>query len=134
MIAPIIASLLKRKFIRVVPIYYWSNLEGNSFSSTIHNGKKLQLLSVFPRRPKLKNGNSKLVLCKINDSIIEYSEAANSFGIPTICCFPVITSLYDLADDSPLITMNVTNYEPMDSYFNIDKESLEINFESNQEN
>src|SRR3989304_7928625 len=96
MIAPQIGAVLKHKFSKVIPIYYWSTREGSSISSKIHKDQKLQIMAVFPRRPKLEKNNSELIYGKINDSIIEFSGVAKSFGIPPIFCFPVITSLFDI--------------------------------------
>ena len=91
-------------------------------------------MAVFPRRPKLEKNNSELIYGKINDSIIEFSGVAKSFGIPTIFCFPVITSLFDIESESSFITMSVLNYNPMDIHFSVNKETKKINFVDNQEN
>lgn len=134
MIAPQIGAVLKCKFSKVIPIYYWSTREGSSISSKIHANQKLRIMSVFPRRPKLEKNNTELIYGKINDSIIEFSGVAKSFGIPTIFCFPVITSLFDIDSESILISMSVLNYDPLDIYFCVNKETKKVNFYDSQEN
>lgn len=134
MIAPQISAVLKHKFSKVIPIYYWSTREGSSISSKIHTEQKLQIMAVFPRRPKLEKNNTELIYGKINDSIIEFSGVAKSFGIPTIFCFPVITSFFDIDGDSILISMSVLTYDPLDIHFCVNKGTKKINFYDNQEN
>ena len=129
-----ISVILSREHKRVVPIYFWSSREGGVISREIHSQRKLRLLAVFPRRPKIDITQSDIVYGKINDTLIRFSDVAQSFGIPTIFCFPIISSLVDISSDFECLWLTVRSKEYSDRQFNVHKKSLKISFNAKQEN
>lgn len=126
-----LCELLKQRFSKTIPIYFWATREGNSLSAKIHNEQKLKVLAVFPRRPKLERKDFDFMYGKINASIIEFSEVSKSLGIPTIFYFPVIFSLVDIASNFPFFSMELLSYEQRDIHFSVNNKTSEIHFKSN---
>lgn len=134
LIVPKIWDLLKQKFGKIVPIYFWVAREGNSLSKEIHKGQILKVLSVFPRRPKIERSDLNQVYGKINDTIIKYSKEAKSLGIPSIFCFPIISSLNDIANEITILSLEVVNHELEDIHFVVNKDTRKLKVENRQGN
>jgi hypothetical protein len=131
-VVPRICEVLRANYKVIVPIYYWATREGNTLSRELHGNMKLRILSVFPRRPKVEKIDSDVVYGKINRSVMKFTEAANSFGIPTIFGFPLVKSFLDISNDCKCLFLNVTKYEDGDIHFKVKKEANSIDVVSEQ--
>lgn len=121
-----IRALLEPKYGNVVPVYFWKSREGNIFSNLIHEGMKLRILAVFPRRPKLKTPYSETIITKINTELYEYSQAARLVGIPTIAGVPLVNSISKLLESSTIIWTHLIEEILEDVHFEIKLKTKEI--------
>ncbi len=132
-VIPRLSEMLREYYRRIVPIYYRATREGNMFSEKLHSNLQLRIFAAFPRRPKFENIASTVVCGKINESIMQFADAARSYGIPTIFCLPIVRSLRDITSDCRCVFLNVSQYVSGDIYFRVrDKgELVDVECEQN---
>ncbi|MBS1495242.1 MAG: hypothetical protein JST55_17180 [Bacteroidetes bacterium] len=92
-IVPKIRQMLKLKYKRVIPIFYWVSREGNLISEEINKDENFKVLAVYLRRPKIQSGG---IFFKVNQSIIDLYPQFNKFEIPVICVLPLASNITEL--------------------------------------
>jgi hypothetical protein len=131
-VVPSICKILRAKYKRIIPIYYWATREGNTLSSKLHSNLRVWILSVFPRRPKIDSNHSDVIYGKLNNSILHFAEVAKSIGIPTIFCMPIVKSFLDISDDSKCLYLDVSKYNEGDIHFRVNNNVDVISIDSEQ--
>ncbi|WP_321793270.1 hypothetical protein [Burkholderia pyrrocinia] len=94
-LVPIVQRNLETRFGAAVPIFYWKTREGNRVSSEIHKNRKVRVLAMFARRPKLVD-ESRWLAGNVNVELMQFAHAAQAVGIPTIAGFPAVNSMFAL--------------------------------------
>lgn len=79
----------------VIPIMYWKSREGSRSAEIPLLCKKVKILALFARRPKLTAENN-VVVCRINEVLGNFADQAREFNICTIAGFPLARSLDEL--------------------------------------
>lgn len=82
-----------------IPISFWKTREGGKVSSHLHSHKRIRVIALFARRPKLAAGSA-IIHGKINHEVSRFAQASKSYGIPAIAGFCSANSLFDLEPDS----------------------------------
>lgn len=85
----------------VVPIYFWSTREGSRLSRSVAANTRLQMVSIFARRPKVDILGSDKIAVNLNEELFDYTDAASALGIPTLAGIPLVSSLDQLRLTSP---------------------------------
>lgn len=130
LIVPNICNILRAKHKRIVPIYYWATREGNTMSNSLHCDLKVRIFSIFPRRPKLEKTDSDYIYGKLNKSILHYAEVANSIGIPTFYCMPLIKSFIDISNECKFLYLDCFKKNDIDIHFRVNSKDSTSNIES----
>lgn len=97
-ILPPLVGHLAGRFGRAVPMFLWSNREGNTTSGRIHEGVEVRVLAVFARRPKVTK-DPEVVGGKLNAELMEFAADAATCGIPCVAGFPAVGRLVDMCGD-----------------------------------
>jgi hypothetical protein len=129
-IVPSICKILRAKYKRIIPIYYWATREGNALSGKLHSNIRVRILSVFPRRPKIDSNHSDVIYGKLNNSILHFAEISKSIGIPTIFCMPIVKSFLDISEDSACLYLDVSKHNEGDIYFRVNNDVNIISIDS----
>jgi hypothetical protein len=95
-LVPDIVRRLTGKFARVMPIFLWLSREGNSTALRMMAGKRVRLLTAFPRRPKVLAGSEDRITMKVNRELPRYSAASADAGIAVVVGVPLVSSLSTL--------------------------------------
>ncbi|MDR3596876.1 hypothetical protein [Clostridium sp.] len=119
---PQLCEILGKTNSNIIPIYFWSTREGNNLSLNIHDNNNLKLFAFFPRRPKLEISSPNKLLCKINESLFEYSNHALKLGIITIIGIPLISSILEYRNHKCLWWLAEETI-PRDIFISIDKKN-----------
>ncbi|KAI1694083.1 hypothetical protein Ddc_22364 [Ditylenchus destructor] len=82
-ILPPLVERLSGRFGRAVPMFLWSNREGNRTSERLNKGTDVRVLAVFARRPKVTR-DPDVVSGRLNDELMEFAAAAGACGIPCV--------------------------------------------------
>lgn len=129
-IVPSISNILRARYKRIIPIYFWATREGNTLSNKLHSNLRVRILSVFPRRPKIESIDSDFIHGKLNTSILRFGEVAKSIGIPTIFCMPLIKSFIDISDNCKCLYLEVSKFNDCDIHFQVNCKSKAVSIES----
>jgi hypothetical protein len=129
-IVPNICNIISAKYKRIIPIYYWATREGNRMSDALHCNLRVRILSIFPRRPKIENVDSDYIHGKLNKSILRYAEVANSIGIPTIFCMPLVKSFIDISNECECLYLDCLKFNDVDLHFRVNYRDKAFNIES----
>lgn len=121
-IVPPLVAHLRERIGCAVPMYFWASREGNSIAMNLHEGRRLRVVAVFARRPKLAAGN--VIAVKLNAELSEFALVAASHGIPTFAGVPVVENLFDLGDAFSTLWLSMHDREPVDIHFTISSGSL----------
>ena len=118
-LVPLLQRSLEAHFGSAIPIFYWKTREGNRVSSEIHQGRHVQVLAMFARRPKVTETRD-IISGKINLELSQFSRAARAVGIPTIAGFPAVDSVFRLYQDPLIFWLPVEQSEVGDLEFMVD--------------
>lgn len=99
---PKLTQILKQKFELVVPIFPWMTREGNNFSKSIHCRDSFKIVGFYPRRPKIKQTEYK-ILIKINSEFIDGAKEALKINIPMLAGCPLIKNFWELNEETQCI-------------------------------
>jgi hypothetical protein len=131
-VVPNICKILRAKYKRIIPIYYWVTREGNTLSRNLHSNIRVRILAVFPRRPKIDSNHSDVIFGKLNNSILHFAGAAKSIGIPTIFCMPIVKSFLDISEDSECLYLDVLKHNEEDIHFHVNNKDDVFSIDSEQ--
>jgi len=87
-VVPSICKILRAKYKRIIPIYYWATREGNALSGKLHSNIRVRLLSVFPRRPKIDSNQPDIIYGKLNNAILHFAEISKSIAFQQFFACP----------------------------------------------
>ncbi len=93
-LVPNIVRRLTPKFTQVAPVFLWLSREGNRTALEMMAGKRIRLLTAFPRRPKILSPNS--IAMKVNHELVAYSERSADAGMVVLLGVPLVSSLSTL--------------------------------------
>ena len=94
-LVPKLLYLLNESFAQVIPIYFWATREGNSFSVSEIGDKRVKILSLYPRRPKIY-GYEKNLFLKVNYYLVHRNKYLQENGICNFFGVPIAKSLLEL--------------------------------------
>ncbi len=95
-----IVKHLSPEFPVIVPMYPWLTREGNSLAKECFRDRRVRLVSVYPRRPKVSNPGDTNILVKFNSFILRKSFVARSVGMPVFAGVPLISDLVSYRIDA----------------------------------
>lgn len=98
-LVPALARILSAKFAHVVPVYFWATREGNETARRSMDRQRVRLISVYARRPKVKEPAQNHILVKLNAQLFEFARRAAPLGIPVFAGVPLASSLASLGLD-----------------------------------
>ncbi|NDL65868.1 hypothetical protein [Acerihabitans arboris] len=107
-LVPAVLRALVKEFPSVAPIYFWRTREGNSVSQALNLHKRVRIMAMFARRPKIGKLEN-FVSGKINESVLNYAKHAREYGIATIGGFIAIDSFLDINNENRYIWFNLCN-------------------------
>ena len=96
-LVPYLKKELEKSFDFVVPLFPWLNRETSNISKHVHLNDSFKVLVIFPRRPKLEQGDSKNVFVTINEDLLSFKEFANAYDVPVIAGCPIATNFWELS-------------------------------------
>ena len=96
-LVPQICSVFSSHYKAVIPFYFWATREGSSVS---YIPERVQLVSVFARRPKVIQPGGEDITVKFNDLLFDIARLFSTLGIPVLAGVPVVSSLGNLRLDS----------------------------------
>lgn len=85
----------------IVPFYFWKTREGSSISRLCDDGRKIGLIAMFPRRPKIDNPLQKDIAIKFNKSVLETASLLLENNIPTFSGIPLTSSIFNYGYKCP---------------------------------
>lgn len=100
-LAPHAAEVFSSYATPAIPIYFWSTREGNRLAEKSFAGKRLRVVNIFARRPKIGELHEQIIAAKLNRELFVYANEADALGIPTLAGIPLISSLEQLKRDCP---------------------------------
>jgi len=96
-----IVKTLSQDFGHVIPLYFWATREGANIARQCMNDRKVCLLAIYARRPKIMQPDQNWLLMKINYHLIEAARIGANVGCPVLAGIPLITNLSDFTLDVP---------------------------------
>lgn len=110
-------SKLGNHFKTVVPVYPWLTRETSNISKAVHLDDRFKLLTVFPRRPKLRNDKSDDIYVTINPELFDFQEYAITQNIPVIAGCPLARNFWDLSNEFDVLWLTLKR-DLLDNYLN----------------
>lgn len=110
-LVPQFANILSLEYQHVIPIYFWSTREGSNLSKSNFHNKKVKVVAMYPRRPKIDPLYPGKILATINHEIYQRTEYLESKGIPTFAGVPLIESMDEISLSSKCGWFNLSSGE-----------------------
>lgn len=123
-ILPTVVTYLRQRFGVAAPMYFWATREGNTVANEVHVGRRMRVLVVFARRPKISKGA--MLLGKLNAELFEFARRAEQYGLPCFAGFPVVRSVLELGADFRTHWFPLIGEEQDDLYFQVDLSQLHL--------
>lgn len=117
-ILPTVVTYLRQRFGAAAPMYFWSTREGNTVADEVHAGRRMRVLVVFARRPKV--GRGAVLLGKLNAELFEFAKRAEQHGLPCFAGFPAVRSVLELGEDFRTHWFPLIGEEQDDLNFQVD--------------
>lgn len=117
-ILPTVVTYLRQRFGAAAPMYFWSTREGNTVAHEVHAGRRMRVLVVFARRPKVWRGA--VLLGKLNAELFGFAQRAEQHGLPCFAGFPAVRSVLELGEDFRTHWFPLIGEERDDLYFQVD--------------
>lgn len=92
-LVPNIVSRLTGKYGQVTPVFLWLSREGNATALEMMADRRIRLLTVFPRRPKISSRLQDGITMKINHELLRYSAGSAGAGMTVLVGVPLLSSL-----------------------------------------
>ena len=99
---------------------YLKTREGNSVAATAHFNRRLRMIAMFPRRPKIARASPE-IYGKINSQLFEFAHASWNMGIPAFAGIPVVSSLWEISDEAEVIWLRLEGVQSVDTEFRISR-------------
>ena len=106
-LVPNLINILKGRFSKVIPFYFWSTREGNTLSRISGFNSYFRLAAVFPRRPKVQSESDGQIRFKINSIIFETASKLDELRIPIFLGVPIVSSIFDLGNNTSCLWFNI---------------------------
>ncbi|AMP98685.1 hypothetical protein AY601_1773 [Pedobacter cryoconitis] len=100
LLLPKLINILKEHYAIVIPFYYWITREGGQLTGKRFEGKEFNIISFYPRRPKVNSKDNEHIIFKINQELFEKSTILIPKGIPVLTGVPLIHTIVDIAESS----------------------------------
>ena len=117
-ILPSVVTYLRQRFGAAAPMYFWSTREGNTVADQVHAGRRMRVLVIFTRRPKVWRGA--VLLGKINAELFAFARRADQHGLPCFAGFPAVRSVLELGGDFRTHWFSLIGEEQDDLHFQVD--------------
>jgi hypothetical protein len=95
-LVPQLIKDLSSQYPKITPIYFWSSREGGIMSRSSFQNKRIKILVLYPRRPKVSSPGSQKIEVNINELLLERAKFFSTNHIPVIAGVPLIDKLEDL--------------------------------------
>ncbi|MEM0672145.1 hypothetical protein AAHA48_03005 [Dickeya oryzae] len=105
---PEVMKVLGERFPFVAPIYFWKSREGNSISRVQNIHKRVRIMAMFARRPKIEKLEN-YVSGRINSSVLNYARHAKEYGVATIAGFIAVDSFFDISSKNRFVWFDLCN-------------------------
>lgn len=92
-LVPQFAEILSVDYETVVPIYFWHSREGGNISKDCFTNRKVRIVALYARRPKIANAYQLEIDVKFNEVLFERSRQLKEKGIPVFAGVPLASSL-----------------------------------------
>jgi hypothetical protein len=102
LLVPPLVRLLEDAYPVVIPLFVWLSREGRRGCSSVDSQRQVRILSVFPRRPKVRSTWQDAVLVKSNEDILAQAAHAPVCGIGTVAGVPLASSLFQFTSRCPI--------------------------------
>lgn len=117
-ILPTVVTYFRQRFGAAAPMYFWATREGNTIAKEVHAGRRMRVLVVFARRPKIGRGT--ILLGKLNGELFEFAQGAAQNGLPCFAGFPAVRSVLELGEDFRTLWFPLIGEEQDDLHFQVD--------------
>lgn len=120
-LAPNLGAILAASYSTVIPIFFWATREGTDFASEGFAGRRVKVLTVFPRRPKMDPKLPGCLFLKLNEQLFRYAQASRNSGLPVLAGMPLAKNLGELTFGCPCVWVHLTGVdeEPADETFEL---------------
>lgn len=119
-LTPLMQRSLEAHFGSAIPMFFWKNREGNRTSLMIHEGRRVRVLAMFARRPKV-GVNSDQVTGRIGHELWKFARHANRAGLMTIAAMPVVGSIFELYEPDERVLWLPLDQRENANPFTVDK-------------
>ena len=116
-LVPHLKKELEKSFDFVVPLFPWLNRETSNISKHVHHNDTFKILVIFPRRPKIEQGDSKNVYVTINEDLLSFKKFANDYDVPVIAGCPMVTNFWELSKCTNHVWIEI-NKKTTNTYLN----------------
>lgn len=96
-LVPQFIKILMPVFSKVTPIYFWATREGSNMNKDSYKRKLVRIVTLYARRPKIEEVNSKYILMTINPEIYNRVDYLENNGIPVFAGIPLVSSLVNFS-------------------------------------
>jgi hypothetical protein len=114
-LVPSLVSQLAGQFQQIIPVFFWLTREGNTTAIELMGDARTQLLTAFPRRPKVSSRSQDRITMKVNRELLEYSVASANEGISVLAGVPLVSSLSMLRMESRCCWFELNPSAPIDT-------------------
>ena len=118
-IVPRLKLELEKHYNFVTPLFPWFKRETSNISMQVHHNDEFKILALFPRRPKLENGESNKVFITINKDLLGFKELASTFNVPVIAGCPVSTNFWELSKCKNYILVEINEKTTSDYLYQV---------------
>lgn len=96
---PILSQILQVEYKNVAPVFPWITRETSNISKAVHRGDQFKIITLFARRPKIRQLDTSKISFTINDGLNIFQALASAYGIPVICGIPLASNVWDLSSN-----------------------------------
>lgn len=119
-LTPLLQRSLEAHFGSAIPMFFWKSREGNRTSLMIHEGRRVRVLAMFARRPKV-GLNSDQVTGRIGRELWTFARHASKAGLMTIAALPVVGSIFELYEPDARVLWFPLDQRENEDPFTVDK-------------
>jgi hypothetical protein len=113
-LVPDLVRRLSPHFHAIMPMFFWSTREGNAAARKRMSNSRVQLLTAFPRRPKVSKTDENRITMKVNQELLSYARVSVAAGVPVLAGIPLVSSLVSFGIQSPCCWFDLVEFVSAD--------------------